>query len=259
MIKIQATEAEIEKLHHERFHHPDPAARLKAEAVYLKLMGCPHKEIGKLCRISQPVVRTYLTAYQQGGLDKLFEDHRYQPQSELEGFLDSILTAFEKCPPANLNVASARIEELTGIKRSPTQIGVFLRKHGFKRLKVGYVPGKATTPAKIEEQETFKTTQLEPRLDEAKAGNRKVYFMDAAHFVHSAFLGVVWCLTRIFIPSPSGRSRFNVLGALDAITKEMITVTNQTYINAETVYQMVLMIAQKNIDLPITIFLDNAR
>jgi hypothetical protein len=45
-----------------------------------------------------------------------------------------------------------------------------------------------------------------------------------------AFLGFVWCFERVFIKSPSGRKRFNVLGALNAITHEVITVTNETYI-----------------------------
>ena len=49
--------------------------------------------------------------------------------------------------------------------------------------------------------------------------------MDAAHVVMGAFLGMVWCFQRVFIKSPSGRKRFNVLGALNAITHEVITVT----------------------------------
>ena len=83
--------------------------------------------------------------------------------------------------------------------------------------------------------------------------------MDAAHFVHRAYLGIIWCFTRIFIASPSGRKRFNVLGAVNAITKEIITVTNQTYINSESICQMLLKLSALNLDVPITIVLDNAR
>jgi len=46
-------------------------------------------------------------------------------------------------------------------------------------------------------QEDFKTERLEPRLAEAKAGQRVVFFMDAAHFVFAPFLGLVWCFERI--------------------------------------------------------------
>ena len=83
--------------------------------------------------------------------------------------------------------------------------------------------------------------------------------MDAAHFVHRAYLGVIWCFTRIVIASPSGRKRFNVLGAVNAITKEVITVTNQTYINSESICQMLLKLSALNLDVPITVVLDNAR
>jgi hypothetical protein len=76
---------------------------------------------------------------------------------------------------------------------------------------------------------------LEPRLKEAKAGQRVVYFMDAAHFVFAPFLGYLWSFSRLFVRAPAGRKRFNVLGALNAITHEVLTVTNDTYINAQSV------------------------
>ena len=80
--------------------------------------------------------------------------------------------------------------------------------------------------------------KLEPRLADAQAGKRAVFFVDAAHFVFGAFLGYLWCFARCWIKAPSGRQRFNVLGALHAITHEVITVTNFTYINAESVCQL---------------------
>jgi hypothetical protein len=52
-----------------------------------------------------------------------------------------------------------------------------------------------------------------------------VFFVDAAHFVLGAYLGVLWCFERLFIKSGSGRQRFNVLGALNAVTHELVTVT----------------------------------
>jgi transposase len=69
----------------------------------------------------------------------------------------------------------------------------------------------------------------------------------------------VWCFTRIFIASPSGRKRFNVLGAVNAISKDIITVTNQSYINAESVCQMLVKLAALGLEVPITVVLDNAR
>ncbi len=74
--------------------------------------------------------------------------------------------------------------------------------------------------------------KLEPRLEKAKSGQRAVFFVDAAHFVLGAYLGFLWCFERLFVKSGAGRQRFNVLGALNAVTHELITVTNDSYINA---------------------------
>lgn len=83
--------------------------------------------------------------------------------------------------------------------------------------------------------------------------------MDAAHFVLAPFLGYLWCFSRLFIKAPSGRERFNVLGALNAITHELVTITNCSYINSESFCDLLWKIARLNIDMPITLVLDNAR
>ena len=71
-----------------------------------------------------------------------------------------------------------------------------------------------------EQQEKFLEKKLTPVLDQAKDSKRQVFFVDAAHFVLAPFLGFLWSFKRLFIKAPAGRKRFNVLGALDAITHE---------------------------------------
>jgi transposase len=116
-------------------------------------------------------------------------------------------------------------------------------------------------PAKADpdEQAAYVKEKLEPRLAEAQAGKRAVFFVDAAHFVLAPFLGFLWSLTRVFIQAPAGRQRFNVLGALNALTHELITVTNDTYITAESLCALLKKLAALNLSVPITLFLDNAR
>jgi transposase len=63
----------------------------------------------------------------------------------------------------------------------------------------------------------------------------------------------------MFVKSPSGRKRFNVLGALNAVTLEIITVTNETYINAESVCQLLRKLSELALGIPITLVWDNAR
>ena len=86
------------------------------------------------------------------------------------------------------------------------------------------IPAKADA----DKQEEFLEKKLTPVLDQAKDGKRKVFFVDAAHFVLAPFLGFLWSFNRLFIKAPAGRKRFNVLGALDAITHELVTITNDT-------------------------------
>jgi len=117
------------------------------------------------------------------------------------------------------------------------------------------IPAKADP----EKQKEFLEQALQPRLEEAQAGKRVVLFVDAAHFVLAPFLGFLWSVVRVFIQAPSGRQRFNVLGALNAITHELITITNDAYITAESVCALFEKIAHLYVGIPITIFLDNAR
>src|SRR5215470_15512547 len=115
-------------------------------------------------------------------------------------------------------------------------------------------------PAKAnpEQQAQFLVEELEPRLAQAQAGQRAVFFVDAAHFVLAPFLGFLWSVTRLFIQAPCGRQRFNVLAALNAVTHELVTVTNDSYITSLQVCQLLNKLASLPLDVPITLFLDNA-
>ncbi len=116
-------------------------------------------------------------------------------------------------------------------------------------------------PAKADhdEQAEFLDNKLLPRLAEAKRGRRTVLFVDAAPFVFGPFLGYLWCLVRLFVPGPSGRKRYNVLAALDAVTHRVIRVCNHAYINAFSVCELLRRVAAAGLPRPITLVLDNAR
>ena len=259
MIRIEFTPEEIAMLESERYRHPDPRVQKKMEAVYLKSQGVAHQEICRLCRISEPTLVTYLKQYQEGGIERLKKNEYTGATSELDGHARTLETYFKEHPPRTVAEAQQIIQEQTGIKRSPTQIQAFLKRMGMRCRKVGYVPGQAATPEKQAEQEAFKNQELEPRLAEAQSGKRRVLFMDAAHFVLGAYLSTVWCFERLFIASPSGRQRFNVLAAVEAVSKEIFAVTNETYINAESVCLLLTQIATRYAGQAITIVLDNAR
>lgn len=96
-------------------------------------------------------------------------------------------------------------------------------------------------------------------MAEARAGKRSVYFVDASHFVLASFLGWVWCFVRLHVRAASGRQRYNVLGALNAVTHALVTEINTTYITATSVCALLRKIAALGGSVPVTLVLDNAR
>lgn len=96
-------------------------------------------------------------------------------------------------------------------------------------------------------------------LNEAQAGQRQVYFVDAAHFVYGAFLAMVWCFHRIFLKTPAGRQRLNVLGALNAVNRQFVSIINQSYVTAKTTCELLDKLRALHADEPITLVMDNAR
>ena len=257
MLNIEFSTAEIKALHYERFHHPHPRVQMKMEVVYFKSQQLPHHEICKLCGITGNTLLAYLRDYEAGGLERLKQLNFYQPSSQLMEYRQSLEELLKANPPATIKQARSLIAAETGIERSPTQIRNFLLRLGLKSRRVGMIPAKAD----VEKQAGFLEQELRPRLEEATAGLRKVFFVDAAHFVLAPFLGFLWSVARLFIKAPSGRQRFNVLGALDAVTKEIFLVTNQTYITSIQVCELLTQLAAAAVHtgLPITVVLDNAR
>jgi transposase len=98
-------------------------------------------------------------------------------------------------------------------------------------------------------------------LAEAREGKRTLMWVDASHFVLASYLGWIWCFVRQYVSAASGRQRYNVLGALNAVTHELITEINTTYINAKSVCALLLKVAAAGAGVlqPITLVLDNAR
>jgi transposase len=63
----------------------------------------------------------------------------------------------------------------------------------------------------------------------------------------------------MFVKTSSGRKRLNILGALNAVTHEMLTVINETYINAWSVVDLMRKIRAVTPVGKIVLVLDNAR
>lgn len=121
------------------------------------------------------------------------------------------------------------------------------------------LPPKKTIEEHTATQAEFLETRLEPLLEEARAGKGHVFFVDAAHFVMGAFLCCVWCWVRLLIRGASGRQRYSVLGAWNAVTHELVSITTDATVSAETMCALLRKIAALGLQGPISLVLDNAR
>jgi transposase len=75
---------------------------------------------------------------------------------ELDEHTDAICDHLNEHPPHTIAEARQAIEELTDVRRSETQVRLFLRRVGFSRRKTGSLPAKADPEA----QAVFKKKSL---------------------------------------------------------------------------------------------------
>lgn len=253
---INLRETEIQLLNYERYYYPCPIVQKRIHAVYIKETSDMSNEmIGSLVGLNRDSVGDWFRRYQQDGFDALCQFNYGTNKSALEKHTDSILKSFTEQPPMSVNEAKARIEDLTTISRSPSQVRSFMKRHGLRYLQTGHIPAKADT---IKQQQWVKE-KLEPAIKEAQNKECQLLFMDAAHFVLQPFVCALWCLKRLFIKASAGRNRINVLGVVNAVTKEIITFHNTSYINAEIIIAFFQKLRKHYGDVPLKIVLDNAR
>ncbi len=254
--QLQISQADLQALDKQRYQEKQALVQRRLHCVYVKAsMQLSNEMIGKLFGVHPNQVGQYVRSYQAGGLSCLQQTHYGTNRSLLEDHVEIILQEFEKLPPLSLSQARHKIIALTGIKRDISRIEAFLKRHGLRYLKAGYVPGKVD----VGQQAQWLAQVLKPHIKAAQAGKEHLLFMDAAHFVLGAFSCCMWVVSRLLLRSGAGRHRINVLGVVHAMSKEISTLINTSYINAEVIMNFLHQLKGQYTDLPITIVLDNAR
>lgn len=255
-LQLKLDASELERLRYERYVYPQVMVQKRLHAVYFKATTkLSYAAIGLLTGLHANSVASWVKAYQEHGYDALLCNGYGTTKSSLEQYSTSILEHFAKRPPHSAKEAKARIEELCGLVRSEQQIRGFMHRHGLHFIKMGPVPAKCDT----EVQQAWVAEQLQPCIRAAEKGKVHLLFVDAAHFMLQPFLCCVWCVARLFLRAASGRNRINVLGAVDAISKKVVTMTNTTYINADVLISFLRLLKQSFRTKPLVIVLDNVR
>ncbi len=202
------TEADKSVLAVQRYSHPHPLVQRKMEVLWLKSQDVSNEKILQLASISRATLFRYYNDFREGGIEKLEQINFHQPKSRLEKYTSSLEAYFLEHPPATVKEAADEIARLTGIKRSETQVRRFLRPLGLRPRKIGMLSAKAD----IDQQEEFLEKQLNPILDEAKNEERKVFFVDAAHFVLAPFLGFLWNINWVIYQSSRRKKTIQRIG-----------------------------------------------
>ena len=210
---------------------------------------------------SRATVQRYVAAFREGGLEGLRQWNPNRPVSEMAAYRDMIRESFRE---------TTRLHRGRGLRAYLSTDRTATQSQPSAKIPQGHgseVPAGSPDPRAaqknlaehIETQAAFHDDELKPRLDAAQVGDGHVFFVDAAHFVFGTFLCCLWSFQRIFVRAASGRQRFNVLGAWNAVTRELIAVTNTTVVNTETMCELLRKIAALGLTGPITLVLDNAR
>ena len=122
------TEEVLQALAKERYHHPDPRVQERMEIVWLKSKGETHERIAELSGVSRRTVQRVLDVFAKEGLDGLRKFRWHGQASALTPHRESLEAEFCERPPHTVSEACQRIEELTGVRRKPTQVRKFLRE-----------------------------------------------------------------------------------------------------------------------------------
>lgn len=128
-MQLEFTPEVLAELNYERYRHPLPIVQRRMEALWLKSHGLPHGQIAQLVNITENTLRDYFELYLAGGVERLKAVAIQGPESALQEHYASLETYFRAHPPATIKEAQSKIEALTGIKRSETQVRAYCKKN----------------------------------------------------------------------------------------------------------------------------------
>ena len=128
-IQLEFTPELIAEIRYQRFNHLVPIVQRRMETLLLKAHGLSHEQIEEIVGVTGNTIREYFDLYQAGGIEKLKEINYNKPEGALVKHIVSLETYFRENPPASIKEAQKEIEEITGVKRSETQVRAFLKKN----------------------------------------------------------------------------------------------------------------------------------
>jgi transposase len=151
--RFQLTEEQQQIVNAERDAHPQEHVRRKMLVLWLLHCGLNREKAAEVAGLGRATVQRYVAAFRDGGLGGLRQWGVTGPVSDLAAHRDLIREEFTRQPARSMNEACERIEQLTGIRRQPTQVRKFLKGMGLKWQRVRAIP----VPPKKRSMNTFES------------------------------------------------------------------------------------------------------
>lgn len=140
-LRILLSEDEQATVRELKEQHPEPLVRRRLLVVWSLHGGLTREQAAQVAGVDRSTVQRFVAMYRDGGLEALLQEPGYVGRgSDLARHTDVIRQSFEKQPVRSMAEACHRIEALTGIKRSPTQVRKFLTGMGLKWQRVRAIP-----------------------------------------------------------------------------------------------------------------------
>lgn len=148
-IQVRLDEEQQRVVNEERSSHPNSRVREKMLVLWLLHHGVTRQGAAKIVGVSRATVQRYVAAFRDGGLDGLRRWDPNRPVSEMAAYRDLIRESFEKQPACTVAEVGERVFQLTGLRRSPSQVRKFAKDMGlkFQRVRAIPVPPKKTWPS----------------------------------------------------------------------------------------------------------------
>ena len=251
---LTTQEAQTLKKTHKKTKQRRHADRIKT--ILLLNEGYTYEQVARILLLDDSTIRSYETAYRQGGMTSLLTDQYSGKESLLtqkqEYFLRLHLRSITYQTVAEI---VRYVEGRFGVFYSVRGMTKLLHRLRFTRKKLTIVPGKADA----EKQAAFLADYRE--LQAKKKSEDVIYFGDGCHPQHNTIATYGWIEVgeKKQIRSNTGRKRINLHGVINSEDVTDIEVLNEETINADSVIRLLELLLVKHTGGMIYVIVDNAR
>ena len=228
----------------------------RLHVIILFGMGLSSSEISDVLFLDEDTVVSYFDKYSDGGLAALLKTEYKGSKKKLS---DSQIETLCEELDSNIYLTTKSVcrfvKSELDVEYSDRGMSTLLNKIGFVYKKPDLVPGKADEDLQDLFLEQF------AKFLKTKSDNDAVFFMDAVHPVHNTEAAYGWFRKgeKRKIKSNTGRSRYNIHGAMNAETFEVTAIFSEDNVNATTTIDLLKALEMTYPADKIYVLLDNAK